>query len=150
MRNIVLTGFMGTGKTETAKILSRKLGIALIDADAEIEKDQQMTITEIFQRLGEAVFRDMESSVIKRLSELNNIVLATGGGVVLRKENMDLLRKNGIIVCLTASPETILRRTGPSKNRPLLQARDPLQQIKDLFEFRMPFYEQADIIIDTD
>ena len=150
MKNIVLTGFMGTGKTEVGKILSQKLGLVLIDVDTEIERAQKTTITEIFQRAGEAAFRDMESDVIKRLSTLHNIVLSTGGGVVLRKENMDLLRRNGVIVCLAAAPETILRRTGTSKNRPLLQTDDPLQKIKDLYEFRKPFYEQADIIIETD
>lgn len=150
MKNIVLTGFMGTGKTEVGKILSQKLGLALIDADAEIEKEQQTTITEIFQSQGETAFRDMESSMIKRLSTLNNIVLSTGGGVVLRQENIDALRKNGIIICLSASPETILRRTRKNNNRPLLQTGNPLQKIKELYAFRKPYYERADIIIDTD
>ncbi|MBF0557552.1 MAG: shikimate kinase [Nitrospirae bacterium] len=150
MKNIILTGFMGTGKTEVGKILSQKLGLVLIDADAEIEKEQRTTITEIFQSQGEAAFRDLESSMIKRLSTLHDIVLSTGGGVVLRQENIDALRKNGTIVCLSASPETILRRTGKNKNRPLLQTADPLQKIKELYEFRKPYYERADIIIDTD
>lgn len=150
MKNIVLTGFMGTGKTEVGKILSQKLGLSLVDADAEIERDQKTTITDIFQRLGEAAFRDIETSVIRRLSALNNIVLSTGGGVVLRKQNMELLRENGIIVCLAASPETILRRTGTSGHRPLLQTDNPLQKIRELYDFRKPYYDEADIIIETD
>jgi len=150
MRNIVLTGFMGTGKTAVGKILSQKLGFVLIDTDAEIEREQKTTITDIFNRLGEAAFRDMESAVIKRLSVMKKAVLSTGGGAVLRPENMDALRKNWVIVCLAATPETILRRTCASNNRPLLQVADPLQKIRELYDFRRPYYEKADIIINTD
>ncbi|MGD0282584.1 MAG: shikimate kinase [Dissulfurispiraceae bacterium] len=150
MRNIVLTGFMGTGKTAVGKILSQKLGFVLVDSDTEIEKEQKTTITDIFKRLGEAAFRDIESNTINRLSSLIKTVLSTGGGAVLRAENMEALRKNGIIVCLSASPETILRRTSKNKNRPLLETDNPLQTIKELYDFRKPYYEKADIIIDTD
>ncbi len=150
MKNIVLTGFMGTGKTAVGKILSQKLGFALIDADAEIEREQKTTITDIFNRLGEAAFRDMETAVIKRLSVLEKAVLSTGGGAVLRAENMDALREKWIVVCLAASPETILRRTSTNKNRPLLQVADPLQKIREMYDFRRPYYEKADIIINTD
>jgi shikimate kinase len=150
MKNIVLTGFMGTGKTEVGRILSRKLGYALVDADTEIEKEQGMTITEIFKQYGEPKFREIESNVIKRLSETKNAVISTGGGAVLRQENMDNLGKNGVIVCLTASPETILKRTGNNNDRPLLQVENPLQKIKELLEFRRPYYEKADIMIDTE
>jgi shikimate kinase len=150
VRNIVLTGFMGTGKTAVGKVLSQKLGFVLVDADAEIEKEQKTTITDIFNRLGEAAFRDMESAMIKRLSVLKRAVLSTGGGAVLRAENMDALRGNWIVVCLAATPETILRRIGKSKNRPLLQVADPLQKIRELYDFRRPYYEKADIIINTD
>lgn len=150
MRNIVLTGFMGTGKTSVGKILSQRLGFTLVDVDSEIEREQKTTITDIFRQLGETAFRDMESDIIKRLSTLTNAVLSTGGGAVLRAENMEALRENGIIVCLSASPETILRRTGTAKNRPLLQTGNPLQKIIELYEFRRPYYEKADIIIDTD
>ncbi|MEW6739572.1 MAG: shikimate kinase [Nitrospirota bacterium] len=150
MKNIVLTGFMGTGKTEVGRILSRKLGYVLVDADTEIEKEQGITITEIFKQYGEPKFREIESNVIKRLSEIKNAVISTGGGAVLRQENMDNLRKNGVIICLTASPETILKRTGNNNDRPLLQVDNPLQRIKELLEFRKPYYEKADIMIDTE
>ena len=145
-----MTGFMGTGKTEVGKILSQKLGFVLIDADSEIEREQKTTITDIFNRLGEDAFRDMESAMIKRLSVLKKAVLSTGGGAVLRAENMDALKKDWIIVCLEATPETILRRTSISKNRPLLEVADPLQKIRELYDFRKPYYEKADIIINTD
>jgi shikimate kinase len=150
MKNIVLTGFMGTGKTEVGRILSRKLGYVLVDADTEIEKEQGITITEIFKQYGEPKFREIESNVIKRLSEIKNAVISTGGGAVLRQENMDNLRKNGVIICLTASPETILKRTGNNNDRPLLQVDNPLQKIKELLKFRRPYYEKADIMIDTE
>jgi shikimate kinase len=150
MKNIVLTGFMGTGKTAVGKLLSQKLGFILIDVDTEIEKEQKTTITDIFNRLGEAAFRDMESAAIKRLSSMTKVIVSTGGGAVLRAENMDILRRHGHIICLTASPETILRRTSTSRHRPLLQVDDPLKKISDLCNARRPYYEKADIIIDTD
>lgn len=150
MKNIVLTGFMGTGKTEVGRVLSRKLGYVLVDADTEIEKEHHMTITAIFKQYGEPKFREIESNVIKRLSEIKNAVISTGGGAVLRQDNMDNLRKNGVIVCLTASAETILKRTGNNNDRPLLQVETPLHKIKELLEFRKPYYEKADIIINTE
>ncbi|HCL82252.1 MAG TPA: shikimate kinase, partial [Nitrospiraceae bacterium] len=149
MKNIVLTGFMGTGKTEVGRILAQKLGYTLVDADTEIEKEQKTTITEIFKQYGEPKFREIESGVIKRLSEMEKAVISTGGGAVLKQENMDNLRKRGVIFCLTASPETILERTSINNDRPLLQVENPLQKIKELLEFRRPYYEKADIMIDT-
>ncbi|MCI0469263.1 MAG: AAA family ATPase, partial [Nitrospirae bacterium] len=149
-KNIVLTGFMGTGKTEVGQILAGRLNYSLIDVDSEIEREQQMTITDIFSQFGEGAFRDIESSVIKRLSEADMAVISTGGGAVLRQENMINLRKKGIIICLAASPETIFKRTSSSNDRPLLQVENPLQKIKELLDFRMPYYEQADIIVDTE
>lgn len=150
MKNIVLTGFMGTGKTEVGKILAQRLGLTFFDADSIIEQEQNITITEIFRQFGEPYFRDIEADVIKRLSEKDRVVIATGGGAVLREENMKNLRKKGIIVCLMASPETILRRTSNDSSRPLLQVEDPLKKIKELIEFRRPYYENSDIMVDTD
>lgn len=150
MKNIVLTGFMGTGKTEVGGILSQKLGYTLLDADTEIEKEQGATITEIFKRHGEPAFRDIEAAVIKRLSERVKTVISTGGGAVLRQENMDNLRRKGIVVCLAATPETIFSRTCNNTDRPLLQVEDPLKKIKEMLEFRRPYYEKADIVINTE
>lgn len=150
MKNIVLIGFMGTGKTEVGKILSQKLGYSLIDVDSEIVKEQKMEITEIFKQYGEPRFREIESDMIKRLSERENAVISAGGGAVLRQENMDSFRRKGVIVCLTASPETILKRTCNDSTRPLLQVEDPMKKVKELLEFRRPYYEKADIMIDTE
>jgi len=149
LKNIVLTGFMGTGKTEVGKELSRLLDMKLIDVDTEIEKSRKLTINDIFKKFGEPRFREIETEMIKNLSEKKNIIISTGGGAVLKQENMNALRKNGVIVCLTASPETILKRTSRNNDRPLLQVENPLKKIKELLNFRKPFYEKADIIINT-
>jgi shikimate kinase len=150
VKNIVLAGFMGTGKTAVSKELSRLAGFATVDVDAEIEKSAGMAIKEIFKQFGEPRFRDMETEAIKKVSEKTSTVISTGGGAVLRQENMDALRRGGIVVCLTATPETILERTNNSDERPLLQVEDPVGKIKELLDFRKPYYEQADVMIDTE
>ncbi len=150
MKNIVLTGFMGTGKTEVGRLIAKSLGYTFVDADTEIELQEKMPITEIFKRFGEPYFRDIESQVIKKLSEMEKVVISTGGGAVLREENIKNLRKKGIIICLQATPETIYERTKQDTSRPLLQVENPLQRIKELLEIRQPYYEKADIMIDTD
>ncbi|MEW6416792.1 MAG: shikimate kinase [Nitrospirota bacterium] len=150
MKNIILTGFMGTGKTEVGKELSRLLNMKLIDVDTEIEKSKNRTINEIFKQFGEPRFREIETEMIRKLSEDKNCIISTGGGVVLKQENMDILRRNGVIVCLMATPETILKRTSNSDDRPLLQVENPLNKIKELLNFRRPFYEKADLMIDTE
>jgi shikimate kinase len=150
MKNIILTGFMGTGKTAVGRELSRLLNMNLIDVDTEIEKSQRMTINEIFKQFGEPKFREIETEMIRKLSKQKDVIISTGGGAVLRQENMDVLRKQGVIICLMASPETILKRTSRNTNRPLLQVEDPFGKIQELLNFRKPFYEKADIIINTE
>jgi shikimate kinase len=150
MGNIVLTGFMGSGKTVVARQLARILGMKVIDVDTEIEKSTKMTINEIFKQFGEPRFREIETGTIKQVSENNNVIISTGGGAVLKQENMDAMREKGVIVCLTVAPETILERTMKTKDRPLLLVENPLERIKELLEYRKPFYEKADIMIDTE
>ena len=150
MRNIVLTGFMGTGKTEVGRELAKLRGLRLIDLDSEIEQSEKMTISEIFKRFGEQKFRELESEMVEKTSREQNVVISTGGGTVLRQQNMDALKKTGTVVCLTATPETILERTGSSDDRPLLLVDNPLEKIRELLQFRMPFYEKADLMIDTE
>jgi shikimate kinase len=150
MKNIVLTGFMGTGKTAVSRELARLTGFNQVDVDAEIEKTAGMTITEIFAQFGEPYFRDLETAEIKKVSQGRNLIISTGGGAVLRQENMDALRANGVIICLTATPETIFERTKDNNERPLLQVEDPIKKIKELLSFRKPYYEKADIMIDTE
>jgi len=150
MKNIILTGFMGSGKTAVGKELSHLLGWRIIDVDDEIVNEQNMTINEIFGRLGEPAFRDIETAMIRKVARNRNVIISTGGGAVLRQENMDILRDGGIIVCLWASPDTIFKRTKNDNRRPLLQVDDPLRKIRELLEHRRSFYEKADLMIDTE
>ncbi len=148
--NIVLTGMMGTGKSAIGKALSRKLNMNFIDTDAMIEKDVGYSIPVIFKKDGEKYFRDVESKIIKCVSMLDNHVIATGGGVVLKKENMDELSKNGIIICLTSSAQAILERTRGIKSRPLLdKPKDVLSCINELLAKRAPFYAKANFTVNT-
>jgi shikimate kinase len=141
---------MGTGKSAVGKILAEKLSYTLIDLDSLIEKEQKMSITEIFSKYGEAAFRDIEAELISRLSDLEKVVISTGGGAVLRKSNIENLRKNGVIICLTAKAETIISRVENSDERPLLKVDNPLQKIRELLIIREPYYKNADISIQTD
>lgn len=150
MKNIILTGFMGTGKTAVGMELERLLNLKLIDVDTEIEKSEEITINEIFKQFGEPRFREIETKMIRKLSSHKNAIISTGGGAVLKQENMDILRQNGVIVCLIATPETILNRTSKSNDRPLLKVENPFAKINELLNFRRPFYEKADIMIDTE
>jgi shikimate kinase len=150
MKNIVLTGFMGTGKTEVGKELAGRLDLKLIDVDTEIEISRKMSISEIFKTHGEQRFREIETKMIQKIARNRNVIISTGGGAVLKRENMDVLKAHGIVVCLMASPETILNRTEGNNARPLLQGKDPLETIKDLLNFRRPYYENADIVVDTE
>ncbi|MHC4359152.1 MAG: shikimate kinase [Planctomycetota bacterium] len=152
MKNIVLAGFMGTGKTAVSAELARLTGFKGVDVDAEIEKSAGMSIPDIFEKFGESRFRDMETEEIKKVSKGKNLVISLGGGAVMREENMHALRESGVIVCLTAAPETILQRTGndSNSNRPLLQVEDPLKKINELLALRKPYYERADVLVKTD
>lgn len=142
---------MGTGKTAVGKELSRMLDMKIIDIDidAEIEENQQMSINEIFSTHGETYFRDIEAQTIRAFAREDRCIIATGGGAVLRDENMDILRQSGTIFCLNATPETILERTSRSSDRPLLNVDNPLAKIREMLEYRRPFYETAGIMVDT-
>jgi len=148
--NIILTGFMATGKSSIGKQLANILGKRYIDVDEIIEKREGRSISQIFAREGEEYFRRVESQVIKEFSGVDGYVISTGGGAVLRKENVQQLRKRGVLICLKAKPEVILERTRDNMERPLLQgAGDKREKIKKLLKKRAPFYSQADIMIDT-
>ena len=150
MRNIVLTGFMGTGKTEVGRELARLLAMKLIDIDTEIVKSAKMSINQIFERFGEEKFREIETEMIKKVSREKNVLISTGGGAVLKQVNMDALKRTGTVICLMAMPETILQRTSGNSERPLLKVGNPLEKINELLCFRQPFYEKADMMINTD
>ena len=149
--SIALIGFMGTGKTVVGKALAERLGKEFIELDALIEQKAGKTIPEIFQQDGEIAFRELEIEAAREVSQKRNVIIACGGGVVLNQINIDRLKQESLIVYLTASPEVILRRTSSDRNeRPLLEAADRASTVKELLEFRQPFYERAaEITIDT-
>ncbi len=149
MKNLVLTGFMGTGKTTVGKILAKKLGYRFVDSDAEIEKQEQKSINEIFALSGEDGFREIESRVIAELSEKSNSVIATGGGVVLRKENIDNLRKNGVVILLRADIHTIAQRLADKTDRPLATGKS-VQELEEKLAARESFYAYNDYAFDVE
>ena len=147
--NIVLVGFMGTGKTSVGKRLASQLRMRYVDTDDIIERDNRRRISDIFEENGEAAFRDLESEAVRKVSELYNAVISTGGGVVLRETNIELLKRNGTVFCLTATPEEIYRRVRHQTHRPLLQTPDPLTKIRSMLEERQPYYAEADHTVKT-
>ena len=147
--NIVLVGFMGTGKTAVSKLLAKETGMKYISTDELIEDKERRPINEIFKKSGEAYFRRAEKEMVKKVAQLNNFVIDAGGGIVLDKENVENLKRNGKIVCLFATPEAILERTKRYHHRPLLNIENPKAKVEELLEFRAPFYAQADFSIDT-
>lgn len=150
-RNLVVTGFMGTGKTETGVILARSTGRRFIDTDKLVEERAGKSVAEIFKESGEDYFRELESSAIKSLNrcKAGSLVISTGGGAVIRKENRELLRQKGIIINLTAGVEDILARTSETGSRPLLDVENPEEKIRALLEERREAYSDCHISIDT-
>lgn len=149
--NIILTGIMGTGKTTIGKLLAKKLGWPFYDTDTMIEKETGLTIPQIFAKRGEEPFRLMEMQAVQLLSVLDQIVVATGGGVPLRKENMDALEKNGWVVHLEAKPETILERLERTlASRPLLAGDDPLLALEKILNDRRKAYARRHVNVVTD
>jgi len=148
--NIVLTGFMATGKSTVGKKLAEKLGWQYVDTDEIIEHEIGMKIAEIFDKRGEPFFRDVETRAARFASKKNNCVIATGGGIVQKAENMKIFEKNSIVVNLTASPEVIFERIKGNTDRPLLNKPDPMAEITSLLEFRRPFYARCNISVNTD
>ncbi len=141
--NIILTGFMGTGKTTLGRLLAKRIGYEFIDSDALIEAQTGKTITELFQIQGEAAFRKLESELVEDLAQKKGLVIATGGGLVLNPKNVAALSNTGQIICLTASPEEILTRVAKAPNvRPLLQEEDPQAKIIELLHHRESVYQQ--------
>ena len=147
MKNLVLTGFMGTGKTTVGKILAKKLGYRFVDSDIEIERAEQKSISELFDLYGEDGFRDIESRVIAQLSQKNNSVIATGGGAVLRKENIENLRKNGVVILLRTDIDTIASRLADKTDRPLARGQS-LEELSKRLADREPYYANNDFAFD--
>ena len=141
--NIYLIGFMGVGKSAVARELHKKLDLPLIEMDQEIVDRQGMEISEIFARHGEAFFRDLESALIREIANGHDAIVSCGGGAVLREENVSAMQNSGMVVLLTAEPETILERVKGFSHRPLLEGRMNVDAIRELMAQRKPAYENA-------
>ncbi len=148
-KNIVLIGFMGTGKSSVGKALAKKLGRVWVDVDQYIEGQEKKKIAEIFEKDGEPHFRKLEKEAVMQIASRGDLVITTGGGVVLDAENTQALKRNGLIITLAATAETIYSRVKDSRHRPLLKG-DKMAEIQKLLEQRRPLYEKADLTFRTD
>ena len=149
--NIILIGPMGSGKTSTGRMLAKEMGYAFADTDEEVTKRTGVSIAYIFDVEGEEGFRKRECLALKECLNDNNTILSTGGGIVLSKENRDLLQDSGTVVYLQTSIRSQVKRTASTNNRPLLQNKDPEETLEKLMLTRAPLYEEiADITIMTD
>lgn len=149
-RTIVLVGLMGAGKTSIGRRLATRLGLPFVDADHEIEAAAGCTIPEIFERFGEAGFRDGERKVIARLLDGPVHVLSTGGGAFMDQETRALIREKGLSVWLRAELDLLVQRTARRDHRPLLRSGDPREILRSLMEKRYPVYAEADLTVDSD
>ncbi len=145
--NIVLVGFMGSGKSTVGKRLAKALAWDFYDTDNVIGEVTDLSVTEIFRRHGETRFRSEESIVVARLSKLERVVIATGGGTVLNPLNRQALARNGVVISLYATLDAILSRIGHRNDRPLLKG--PREEIEELWAERQKYYAQADYTVDT-
>ncbi len=149
--NIVLIGFMGAGKSAVGKELSLLLEMEMIDIDAYIEREIQMTIADLFERYGEDYFRDREEEAVEKISKKKNCIISCGGGVVLREKNIANLKKSGKVIFLEAKAETIYSRIHDDTTRPLLKGHMTVEGIQKKLEQRESYYQRAaDFVISTD
>lgn len=145
LKNLVLVGFMGTGKSTIGRQLSKILGYPLVDTDARIVAEERRAISDIFASEGEEYFRDLETQLLRTLcqEQTHKQIISTGGGIVLREENRKLLRELGFVIWLVAKPETILERTSRNRERPLLDTEDPAGTIRQLLGEREAAYDSS-------
>jgi shikimate kinase len=149
--NLFLVGLPGSGKSTLGRQLARRLGKRFVDCDTELESRLGVTIPVIFEIEGEASFRDREAALLAELVQQTGVVLATGGGAVLRPENREHLKQNGTVVYLHAQPEMLVERTRRSRHRPLLNTPDQLGRLRELFAKRDTLYrETADTVLESD
>ncbi|NIS08251.1 MAG: shikimate kinase [Candidatus Dadabacteria bacterium] len=141
---------MGAGKTTVGKMLAPKINFGFVDMDSEIELISDLTISEIFKIHGERYFRDLETGVLKDISQKSDQVVSTGGGIVIKEENWEIMKSSGKTIYLKASIETLFNRVKHKTTRPLLDVEDPFETAKELLESREPLYEKSDLIIDRE
>lgn len=150
-QQIYLIGFMGSGKSTVTRRLGRLTGAAEIEMDAQIVKESGMSINDMFEQYGEQYFRDKETELLRRIASGESAIVSCGGGTVMRPENVDIMKKSGRIILLSASPETIFQRVRHSKDRPILNGNMNVEFIRELMEKRRPAYEGAcDVRVETD
>lgn len=151
-KNIILIGFMGCGKTSVGIRLSYRIRRTMIDTDKMIERLQKMTVSEIFDRMGEEEFRKMETQCLERLlEESEEQIISVGGGLPMREENRKLLKQLGTVIYLRVTPQTVCERLANDTTRPLLQGENPQEKVRNLMALRTDIYESAaDVIIDVD
>ena len=142
-KNIFLIGFMGCGKSTMARLLENELSMELVEMDETIENEEKRTINEIFAADGEQYFRDLESRLIVRIADKGGMIVSCGGGAILREQNVENMKKNGMVVYLSATPETIYERVRYSTNRPLLNGNMNVEYISELMSKRVDKYEKA-------
>ncbi len=150
IRNLALIGFMGTGKSVVGQFAAAQLGFDFVDTDALVEEGAGRKISDLFRDEGEPAFRERERAVVKELATRQRTVIATGGGLVTYRDNLDLLKTHALAVCLWASAEVIFERVRAHNHRPLLQDADPLGTIRTLLAARERFYRQADVLINAE
>lgn len=149
-RAIVLVGFMGAGKSSVGRRLESRTGFPRFDTDEMIAAKFALTIPRIFELHGEDVFRDTESEMLENFEPLESAIIVTGGGIVLRPQNRELLKRLGLVVHLHADDETLFARVSRRTSRPLLRTENPRATMRELFEKRLPFYQEvADLTVDT-
>ncbi len=148
-RNIILTGFMATGKSSVGRRLAVRLGYEFVDLDTLIEAEAGMLVPQIFEAQGEAAFRELEARMVERAAGWTGCVIATGGGAIVAARNLEALKRSGVVIALTASPEAILSRIGSGEDRPMLREGEKRERIRLLLEERAPAYAKADLTVDT-
>lgn len=147
--NLVLIGFMGSGKSTIGRYLEKTLEMKLVDIDSYIEEKNKMSIREIFEKYGEDRFRKFEVEACRELGSLNNTIISTGGGIVLNEKNIEELGKDSLIVYLNVHRKTLYKRLKNSKNRPLLDGDKLWEKIQTTMDFRQELYEKsADFVVD--
>ncbi|MCI8993551.1 MAG: shikimate kinase [Eubacterium sp.] len=148
---VYLIGFMGSGKSTVGSLAAKMGGVPFLDTDRIIEKEQEKTVADIFQEKGEAHFRELETQVLKQLSEKKKGIVSCGGGIVLKEENIRIMKESGFLICLKAAPATILERVRYSTGRPKLNGHMNLEYISAMMDERQPFYDRAKaIVLETD
>ncbi|HEX7629694.1 MAG TPA: 3-dehydroquinate synthase [Candidatus Methylomirabilis sp.] len=148
-RNIILGGFMATGKSSVGRRLAIVLGYDFLDLDTLIAAEEGMPISEVFTTRGEGTFRALETRMVERVAGRTGCVVATGGGTIVNPRNLETLKRSGVVVALTADPDTILARIGPTEDRPMLWGGDKRERVRLLLEQRAEAYAKADLIVDA-